>query len=236
MLVHRTRIAEDARQFAMQELRNQLGRWVFPLHRLDRGTSGVLLFALSKEAAQPMGKAFEGGQVDKMYLAVLRGYVPESGLVDYALREEKYKPSQEARTEYRRLATAELPIAVGRYQTARYSLVEAKPLTGRMHQIRKHFAHLSHYVIGDKPHGDWRHNQMFAEKLACPHLLLHARALAFTHPYTGLPIDITAPLPDHWSTIMPLLGWQEVPEIKEAGDREGTIRMGIADIPEQDQL
>jgi tRNA pseudouridine65 synthase len=210
LLVHRTRIAEDAREFAMQILRNQLNQWVYPLHRLDRGTSGVLLFALHKEAAQRLGVVFEEAQADKSYLAVLRGYVPEAGLVDYALREEKYKAPQEARTEYRRLATAELSIPVGRYPTARYSLVEARPLTGRMHQIRKHFAHLCHYVIGDKRHGDWRHNQMFAEKLACPHLLLHARRLAFPHPFTGEFTSVSAPLPEYWLRIAPTLGWEEV--------------------------
>jgi len=210
LLVHRTRIAEEDRAFAMQILRDQLGQWVYPLHRLDRGTSGVLLFALHKEAAQRLGAVFESSRVNKAYLAVLRGYVPEAGLVDYALREEKYKPPQEAQTGYRRLATAELPIPVGRYATARYSLVEARPLTGRMHQIRKHFAHLCHYVIGDKRHGDWRHNQMFAETLACPHMLLHARMMTFPHPFTGESVAVAAPLPEYWLRIAPTLGWEEI--------------------------
>ncbi len=209
LLVHRTRISEETKLFAMQELRNQLGRRVYPLHRLDRGTSGVLLFALDREATQPLGKLFEEGNVDKSYLAVVRGYVPEAGLIDYALKEEKHKPAQEARTRYRRLAVTELPIPVGRYQTARYSLVEANPLTGRMHQIRKHFAHICHYVIGDKRHGDWRHNQMFAQELACPYMLLHSRSLAFVHPFSGQPVTITAPLPEPWHLIVQKFGWQE---------------------------
>ncbi len=193
----------------MQELRNQLDRWVFPVHRLDRGTSGVLLFAFDSESAQRMAKVFEEGKAGKNYLSVVRGYLPEAGVIDYALREEKHKPLQEAVTEFTRLATVELPIAVGRYATSRYSLVEAKPLTGRMHQIRKHFAHLCHYVVGDKKHGDWRHNKMFAEELDNPFMLLHSRFLSFMHPYSGEPIIIEAPLPDHWHLLLHRFGWTE---------------------------
>jgi tRNA pseudouridine65 synthase len=183
---------------------------VYPLHRLDRGTSGVLLFGLSKEVAQVMGNAFGDGKVEKKYLTVVRGYAPEKALIDYALKEEKHKPAQEAQTQYCRLATAELPIAVGRYPTARYSLVEASPLTGRMHQIRKHFAHICHYIIGDKKHGDWRHNLMFVQELGIPYMMLHAGSLSFEHPFTGAQVLIQAPLPQHWGVLASRCGWEEV--------------------------
>src|SRR5574340_392910 len=114
MLVHRTRIAEEG-EYALQRLRDQIGQHVFPVHRLDRPTSGVLLFALDAEAARHMAPLFENHAIDKHYLAVVRGYTEESGLIDYPLQEEPHKPYQEAVTSYRRLATVELDIAVGRY-------------------------------------------------------------------------------------------------------------------------
>jgi tRNA pseudouridine65 synthase len=212
LLVHRTRIAEENKTFALQLLRNQLGQRVYPLHRLDRPTSGVLLFGLSKEYAQKLMPLFEERGVSKNYLAIVRGYVKESESIEYALKEETYKDPQYALTEYKRLATVELPVPVGRYQTARYSLVEATPLTGRMHQIRKHFAHISHYIIGDKKHGDWRHNQMFAEQLQTPFLLLHAYSVQFIHPFTGVSVYIKAPLPAHFSNICHQFGWQHILE------------------------
>jgi tRNA pseudouridine65 synthase len=209
LLVHRTRIAEENKTFALQILRDQLGRRVYPLHRLDRPTSGVLLFGLSKESAQRLMPAFEERKVEKIYLAIVRGYVIEQETIEYALKEEKYKDLQSAITTYKRIATIELPIPVGQYQTARYSLVEAKPYTGRMHQIRKHFAHISHYIVGDKKHGDWRHNQMFSEQFHSPYLLLHACSLDFIHPYTGKPIQVEAPLPEHFKNIIAKFGWEK---------------------------
>ncbi|WP_370589834.1 pseudouridine synthase [Rufibacter sp. LB8] len=210
LLVHRTRMAEEQKEFALQLLRDQLGIKVFPLHRLDRGTSGVLLFAKSAEAAAPLVQAFTDRQPDKTYVAVVRGYAPEAGTVDSPIRPDRdngLKEPQDAVTHFSRLATVELPIAVGRYQTARYSLVKVKPETGRMHQIRKHFAHLRHYIIGDKKHGDWRHNLMFLEQLQSPTMLLHAASLIFEHPFTQQQIKITAPLPENMKQICQQFGW-----------------------------
>lgn len=197
LLVHRTRIAEEKKEFALQMLRDQLKQKVYPLHRLDRGTSGVLLFAKSPEAATPLVQQFEERETGKVYYAIVRGYTPEAATIDNPIRPDKdhqHKLPQDAVTHYTRLATIELPIPVGRYATARYSLVQVKPETGRMHQIRKHFAHIRHYIIGDKKHGDWRHNKMFLEELNCPHMLLHAAELRFMHPYTGKDVLVKAPL------------------------------------------
>jgi tRNA pseudouridine65 synthase len=207
LLVHRTRIAEEVKTFALQLLRDQLGQRVYPLHRLDRPTSGILLFGLHKEAAQLLMPAFESREVEKTYLAIVRGYAPEQDTINYPLKEEKYKEPQEAITSYKRLAAIELPIHVNRYPTSRYSLVEVKPLTGRMHQIRKHFAHIRHYIVGDKKHGDWRHNQMFRETLSSPCMKLHAWKLSFTHPYTKVQTQLIAPLPSHFSQICEQFGW-----------------------------
>lgn len=218
LLVHRTRIAEEKKEFAVQLLRDQLGYRVSPLHRLDRGTSGVLLFSKNPEAAAPLVKAFENREPDKTYFAIVRGYAPEAGTIDSPIRPDKdhqHKAPQEAVTHFSRLATVELPIPVGPYQTARYSLVKIKPETGRMHQIRKHFAHLRHYIIGDKKHGDWRHNLMFLETLESPFLLLHAAALTFEHPFTGETIRVKAQVPANMQRLCEKFSWTHIPEIQE---------------------
>lgn len=210
MLVHRTRIAEEA-EYAMQRLRDQLGRHVFIIHRLDRPTSGVLLFALSSEAARDMCALFESREVTKRYLAVVRGWTDETGTIDYPLREEKHKEAQQAVSHYRRLATVELDIAVGRYPKARYSLVEVTPQTGRMHQIRKHFAHIFHPLVGDTTYGEGRHNRLFREHFGCDRLLLHASELRFTHPYSQRDTTIRADLPAEVAALFRRLGWPPSP-------------------------
>ncbi len=207
LLVHRTGIAGEGTEFAMQRLRDQLRRRVYIVHRLDRPTSGVLLFALSSEAARDACALFESRTVTKKYLAVVRGWTDEAGIIDYALREEKHKEAQQALTHYRRLATVELDIAVGRYPKARYSLVEVTPQTGRMHQIRKHFAHIFHPLIGDTTYGEGRHNRLFREHFGSERLLLHASELGFVHPYSGAPLTIHAPLPPDLAALFTQLGW-----------------------------
>ncbi|GAA4295508.1 pseudouridine synthase [Nibribacter koreensis] len=212
LLVHRTRIAEEKKEFALQLLRDQLGYRLHAVHRLDRGTSGVLLFAKSPEATAPLVKAFAERQPDKTYYAIVRGYAPEQATIDSPIRPDKdhqHKEAKDAVTHYARLATVELPIPVGPYQTARYSLVKIKPETGRMHQIRKHFAHARHYIVGDKKHGDWRHNRMFLEELNSPTLLLHAASLQFEHPFTGDTIQIKATLPENFRRLCQEFGWME---------------------------
>lgn len=220
LLVHRTRIAEEKKEFALQMLRDQVGYPVYTAHRLDRGTSGVLLFGKDPEAVSPIVRAFEEKQVDKVYYAIVRGYTPEKDTIDSPIRpdkDHKHKAPQEAVTHYERLATVELPIPVGRYSTARYSLVKVMPETGRMHQIRKHFAHIRHYIVGDKRHGDWRHNQMFREQLESPIMLLHAAALSFTHPFQENSIEIKAPLPAHFERLCFQFGWEKVLQQESLG-------------------
>jgi len=189
LLVHRTRISEDSR-FLLQQLRDQIGRRVYPVHRLDRPTSGVLIFGLDSDAARRLVQLFEQRQVQKRYLAVVRGYTAESDVIDYPLREEAHKAPQAAVTGYRRLATVELPIAVGRYASARYSLLEVRPETGRMHQIRKHMKHIFHPIVGDTTHGDGRHNQLFRDRFGICRLLLMAAELNFVHPYSGVALSV----------------------------------------------
>jgi len=204
MLVHRSFLDKHETEFVMLRLRDQLGQHVFPLHRLDRPTSGVLLFALSAEIARQMGAQQHVWQ--KTYLAVVRGHLTQGLLLDYALKEQhdaiadkfarQDKAAQAAQTAIWPLAHTELPFAVGRYATARYSLLALQPLTGRKHQLRRHCEHLFHPIIGDTTHGDGKHNQLFREQFACHRLLLHAFSLTFVHPVHQQQIRLCAPLHD----------------------------------------
>lgn len=230
LLVHRSLIDKHETRFALQLLRDQIGRRVYPLHRLDKPTSGILMFALSEDTARRMGTVFETNAVEKTYLAVVRGYTDEAGHIDYPLREERDrmtdaradadKPAQPAVTDYRRLATLELPVSDDRHPTSRYSLLAVTPRTGRKHQIRRHMKHIFHPVVGDTTHGDGRHNRLFREHLHCSRLLLMACELRFTHPDSGVPIRIRAPLDAEFARIVELFGGERVLESLE--DTGGT--------------
>ncbi|PCI28857.1 MAG: hypothetical protein COB67_05450 [SAR324 cluster bacterium] len=204
LLVHRTHLAR-ADEFALQILRNQLKQWVYPVHRLDRPTSGVLLFAKSSEFAQLLCQQFSERQVRKKYLALVRGFIEEEGCIDYPLKKENAIETQEAQTYFRCLKKIEFNIPVGRYASSRYSLVEAFPRTGRRHQIRRHFAHIFHPIIGDTTHGDGKHNRMFREQLLIQGLFLNARELTFFHPHLGEEITVQAPLDLKFIKIFPEL-------------------------------
>ena len=193
LLVHRSPIAADASEFAIQLLRDQIGQKVFPVHRLDRKTSGVLLFALNDEVNKILQEAFRNKRVKKKYRALVRGFTPESGTIDYALTREDGKV-QEAVTHYTRLETFEIPVALGKHATSRYSLLEVEPETGRMHQIRKHLAHIFHPIIGDRPHGCNKQNKLFLEKWEMNTMLLHAEEIRFLHPVSHEPVIIQAEL------------------------------------------
>ena len=206
LLVHRTRISQD-RRFVLQMLRDQIGQWVYPIHRLDRPTSGVLIFGLSSDAARLLAQEFEQREVTKRYLAVVRGYTEESGVIDYPLQEEKWTEPQPAVTTYRKIAQVELPHPVGRYQTARYSLLEVEPKTGRMHQIRKHMKHIFHPIVGDTTHGDGKHNQLFRDQFDINRLLLVATELEFQHPYTQEKLTIRAEPEPEMVCLFEKLGW-----------------------------
>ncbi len=201
LLVHRSPISSD-RMFVLQTLRDQLARRVYPVHRLDRATSGVLLFGLSAEAARRMVALFAARQVDKEYLAVARGWVDDHGLIDHPVTDaEGSGLAQPARTRFRRLAKAGLPFMVDRYPSARYSLVSVTPETGRRQQIRKHFKHISHHLIGDTTHGNGRHNRFFRSHFGIRRLLLMSRRLGFVHPYHQTHVDIVADYDADWRLV-----------------------------------
>ncbi|WP_367329638.1 pseudouridine synthase [Sphingobacterium multivorum] len=204
LLVHRSAIARDASAFALQLLRDQLGKTVYPAHRLDRKTGGILLFSLNKETDQYLQKSFQERKIDKKYLAVLRGFAPAEGLIDYPLKRDD-GTVQEAQTSFRLLAQGELAVPFGKFPTARYSLVEANPITGRMHQLRRHFAHIFHPIIGDRPHGCNKQNKFWKEAYQMDTMLLHASELTFKHPLSGEDVHIKAPLQPDFIRVLEIL-------------------------------
>ena len=209
LLVHRTGIAADAEEFALQLLRNQLGQKVYAAHRLDRKTAGVLLFALNKPTEVALQQMFMQGLMDKHYLAIVRGFTPPQQDIDYPLRKEN-GTLQQAFTSYTTLAQTELPVAFGGHATSRYSLVMANPKTGRMHQLRKHFKHVFHPIIGDRTHGCNKQNKLFVQQWAFDTMLLHARTLQFIHPVSKQPMLISANLQPEFARMVHLMGWDDV--------------------------
>lgn len=191
--VHRSEM-NPAAPFILGKVRDVAGCHVWPVHRLDRPTSGIVVFATSGDAAGRLSKEFREKRVKKEYHAVVRGYVGEVGKIDYPLRKNNSDREQSAVTEWKRLARVEIEAPVGRYSTARFSLVAVYPETGRFHQIRRHFAHISHPIIGDTVHGDGKQNRFFRERFENRRLLLAATGLSFYHPYTGGMISVQAPL------------------------------------------
>jgi tRNA pseudouridine65 synthase len=206
LLVHRTGLDAGETRFALQLLRDQLNRPVWPAHRLDKGTSGVLLFALDAETARTLGLAFEAGEgLTKTYRAVVRGWPADAGLIAHPLRRlpddmrHKREELQEAQTRFRTLERYELPIPHGRFPATRCALVEMEPLTGRRHQLRRHMKHLSHPIIGDATHGKGQVNRDLAALLGLQRLWLHAHTLTLRHPVSGAPVRIEAPLAPEWA-------------------------------------
>lgn len=206
LLVHRSSIANDAKEFALQLLRDQVNRHVSPVHRLDRKTGGLLLFAFEKNVETAMQQQFMNGEVQKKYLAVLRGYAPDQMAIDYPLAKEN-GTIQEAFTAFVTLKRAELDIAFGKHPTSRYSLVEASPTTGRMHQLRKHFAHIFYPIIGDRKHGCNKQNKFFKETWDMTTMLLHASELKFLHPVTGKQVHLKASVQTEFLRVMDLMKW-----------------------------
>ncbi len=208
LLVHKTTLAADADIFALQILRDQINMPVFPVHRLDRKTGGILLFALDKDTDRTMQQQFSSRLVHKKYLAVVRGFTAEDTAIDYPLKNEK-RGLQEALTFFRTLDHAEMDMPSGKHTTSRYSLVEVTPETGRMHQIRKHFAHILHPIIGDRPHGCNKQNKLWLERFGMNTMMLHASELRFNHPVSGKPVHIKADIQEEFRRVKSILGFKK---------------------------
>lgn len=215
LLVHRSALDAHEERFALQLLRDQLGQPVWPVHRLDKGTSGVLLFALHAEAASRLGQAFDTGAVAKRYLALVRGWPAESeGLIEHALardpeRASAGQPLLPARTAWRCLARAEWPLQIDpRFANSRFALLEARPETGRRHQIRRHLKHIAHPIIGDATYGKGPLNRAVAAHLGLARLWLHALDIRIPHPATGEPLLVEAPPGQEWRQLRAMNAWQ----------------------------
>ncbi len=188
-------------------LRKQLEQYLYPVHRLDRATSGVVVYALSQEAASVLGTAFQNREVHKVYYAVVRGWTDDQGEFDDALKAEgEGQPAMQSLTRFVTLSRIELSTPVGRYKTARYSLVEVEPVTGRKHQIRRHFANRSHPLIGDSVYGDLAHNRFFQDKFSRRMLYLRAHAISFKHPTSGVQMQVSGRWNGAWHSIFDLFG------------------------------
>lgn len=236
LLVHRSMIDRHETRFALQIVRDQIGQRVYPVHRLDKGTSGVLLFALDPASARRLGASFDGGLVDKRYLAVVRGWLSERGEIDHPLTRqddiygsparqsgvgrEKLQAelasaipesaAQSALTRYQRLACAEIAEKVEpgqTFPTTRYSLVALKPVTGRQHQLRRHLKHISHPIIGDATYGKGVHNRFIAARFGVGRLLLACQTMIVPHPADARLISIEAALPEDFQKVLAGFGW-----------------------------
>lgn len=218
LLVHPSWISPASEPHLMGILKSYLGaEKLHTIHRLDRATSGVILVGKTLPVTQAIQTQFLQRSINKTYLCVVRGWTQAEALIDYPLvpkRDKFAEPfaqedpeAKEAVTGYRRLAQVELDIPIGRYPMARYSLVEAKPKTGRKHQIRRHMKHILHPIIGDTKYGEGRHNRLFREEFDMHRMLLMATELEFTHPHTGAAMQIRAPLSEEVERLFARFGW-----------------------------
>lgn len=217
LLVHKSMIDRHEIYFAMAMLRDQIGQYVYPVHRLDKPTSGVLVFALSSECAREISNQIQ--TIEKQYIAIVRGYSLENGEINHPLLEKldkisdkhakEDKPAQDAITSYKRLAIIEIAKPVGKYEHTRYSLVLLKPKTGRKHQLRRHMKHISHHILGDTKYGRGEHNKFTREEYGVNRLLLHAYSLKLIHPYTNKELLFIAPYDEVFTKIFQEFSWEK---------------------------
>lgn len=212
LMAHDSKLARGETEFLSDALREQFGKPIFLIHRLDRATSGCLLVAFDRDTAALLGQKFQTRDMDKRYLAVCRGWPqPEQAVVDHPLDGGPGKPEKKAaQTAYRVLATAELPIPDAKHESSRYALLECQPLTGRFRQIRRHLKHAFHHLIGDSSHGDGRHNRVFRMQ-GVHRMLLHAWRLEFIHPHSGERVRAQAALDAEFKKALDFLGI-EIPD------------------------
>ena len=214
LAVHPSEMVHD-RITALSLVRDAVGCFVHPAHRLDRGTSGVLVFTKDREACGKLMQGFASRDFRKSYLCVVRGWAADSGRRDAPLKHSNGKDVQEAVTAWTTLAKTEIEGPCGNYATARYSLLHVLPETGRFHQIRRHMRDENHPLIGDTQEGDSRQNRFFREKTGVNRLMLHALSLEFQHPVDGRTMTIRAPVTEDFLAPFKLLGWDQLELPKE---------------------
>lgn len=219
LLVHKSNIDKNEVRYLLQMLRDQVGEYVYPIHRLDKPSSGLILFGLSAGVAADIQLQMHSNMATKAYLLICRGHTPASGVINHPLKPlddfkskalpiKNTKPALEAISEFARLDTIELDVAIDKYPSSRYSLVKVKILTGRRHQIRRHMKHLSHPIIGCPKYGKSIHNRYFATTFDVSRLLLHSYQMSLEHPVTKQPLLITAEPLGGFKSLMQRFGWQ----------------------------
>lgn len=211
VLIHNSYYARNIKDDTLLDiLYKQLGFNVYPIHRLDRKTSGVLLLSKQKENVAIFQALFNTNEIQKIYLGIVRGFVTEPILINSPVKNPDTQVYKDAETYCKPLETVQLNIPVHPYETSRYSLVELKPATGRMHQLRIHMNKTSHPIVGDYKYGDRFHNRMFENEFDCHYLFLHAISLNFKHPITNKNIEVYAGIPKDWTKVMSKFGWKSI--------------------------
>lgn len=201
LIVHHSKYARNLDETSLCQLINEnteSGNGIHPIHRLDRKTSGLIIFAKDKTVIPLFQNLFDQHNIQKTYIALVRGFVDDEGKLDFPIRADEDTIYKDAETHYKKIHQFELDIPVPPYSTARYSILKLCPKTGRMHQLRKHMNKFSHPIIGDPKYGNRHHNHMFIDRIGVSNLFLHAKSLAFIHPKTQKKIIINADFPDFW--------------------------------------
>lgn len=207
-LVHESHYARNIQEpTLLDKLAEQINDPVYPVHRLDRKTSGILLFARKKEFVAEIQRLFTDNRIDKIYYAILRGFISEKFTVDSPVKNNDTGIYKDALTNGECLQQIELPIPVHPYDSSRYSLVKLSPQTGRMHQLRIHMNKISHPIIGDYKYGDRFHNRMFEQEFGCEYMFLHAGELLFTHPFSNKKLHLKAEFPEDWDIMLNRFEW-----------------------------
>ena len=192
----------------MQLIEDQLGTRYFPIHRLDRKTSGIILLATKKEYVSTFQALFTNKKIKKIYYGVVRGYSQDNRIIDSPVKGRDALVYKEAESHLKRLDKIELNIPVKPYDSSRYSLVELTPTTGRMHQLRIHMNKLSTPLINDAKYGDKNHDTMYGEQFGWTNLFLHAGSLAFTHPFSNQKLVLKSSFPDDWIQLFDKFSWK----------------------------
>ncbi|MGB1204793.1 MAG: pseudouridine synthase [Chitinophagales bacterium] len=208
LLVHRNPKATDVKTFALQQVRNMIRKKIYPIHRLDRATSGVLIFGLHSRAASRLQAYFRERSIQKEYWAIVVGHTDNEGIIDLPLRKTAKSPLKNSITFYKTLAKVEMPVPIALYPKNRYSLVSVSPKTGRMHQIRQHFKHIQHPILGDKRYSNWHYNNWFFREMNIKNMQLLSKKLSFIHPFSKENVSIEAEITADMQQLFANFQWQ----------------------------
>jgi tRNA pseudouridine65 synthase len=207
-IIHESHYARNIRETTLlQFLEQQLGYPVYPAHRLDRKTSGVILLLKNKDNVSQFQELFNSKSIQKIYYAIVRGFSPDNGIIDSPVKNDDTGIYKEALTHYKSVKNIALNIPVHPYENSRYSLIELKPQTGRMHQLRKHMNKINHPIVGDYKYGDRFHNRMYETEFDCIYMFLHAYCLEFIHPITKEKLSLKANFPSDWQLLFNKFNW-----------------------------